>query len=181
MGVRVPPSAQYQCRSAVWSRRLLPKVMALADTMPAEVPGGYADRRGGWSFNSRTGRDPITGGWQQVTERGNRKHRPTRTLSRSTTDNLRHHHARRWRRPPGCSDRGTARRPADHDAVRPGPQEPRPAPKLHPRGVHGLGNVRALIGWSSVGSGPSRLFVIRFWGGERAADPGVGRGGRGRL
>jgi integrase/recombinase XerD len=36
-------------------------------------------------------------------------------------------------------------------------------------------------GGRRVSSGHPPLFVIRFWGGERAADPGVGRRGRGRL
>jgi integrase/recombinase XerD len=45
---------------------------------------------------------------------------------------------RRRRRPAGCADRRSARRPAHHDALRPGTQEPRPASQLHPRRLHGL-------------------------------------------
>ena len=33
-------------------------------------------------------------------------------------------------------------RPANHHALRPSSQQPRPPPQLHPRGVHGLGNLR---------------------------------------
>jgi integrase len=40
--------------------------------------------------------------------------------------------------PAGRADRRPARRPAHHDALRPRPQEPRPAPQLHPGRLHGL-------------------------------------------
>lgn len=40
--------------------------------MPAKAPGVYPDGRGGWYFKIRTGRDPITGAWQQLTKRGYR-------------------------------------------------------------------------------------------------------------
>jgi hypothetical protein len=36
------------------------------------------------------------------------------------------------------ADRRPARRPTHHHALRPGPQEPRPAPQLHPRRLHGI-------------------------------------------
>lgn len=38
--------------------------------MPTKAPGVYADGRGGWYIKVRTGRDPITGQWQQLTRRG---------------------------------------------------------------------------------------------------------------
>jgi Arm DNA-binding domain/Phage integrase, N-terminal SAM-like domain len=40
--------------------------------MPTKAPRVYADGRAGWYFKIRTGRDPITGAWQQVTKRGYR-------------------------------------------------------------------------------------------------------------
>src|SRR5262249_38469489 len=51
---------------------------------------------------------------------------------------LRHHHARRRRGPARGADRRPPRRSAHHHALRPGQEEPRPAPELHPRRVHGL-------------------------------------------
>jgi len=51
---------------------------------------------------------------------------------------LRHHHARRRGRPARCPDRRPPRRSTHHDALRPGPQEPRPPPQLHPGRLHGL-------------------------------------------
>ena len=39
------------------------------------------------------------------------------------------------------ADRGAPRRPANHDALRPGPQEPRPASQLHPRRRPGIRHV----------------------------------------
>ena len=44
-------------------------------------------------------------------------------------------------RPPRRPDRRPPRRPANHHALRPSPQEPRPAPQLHPRRLHGLRNL----------------------------------------
>lgn len=38
--------------------------------MPKAAAGVYADGRGGWYFKVRTGRDPLTGKWQQLTRRG---------------------------------------------------------------------------------------------------------------
>ena len=58
---------------------------------------------------------------------------------------LRHHHARRRRGPAGRPDRRPARRSADHDALRPGPQEPRPSPQLHPGRLHGLRHLTATV------------------------------------
>ena len=49
---------------------------------------------------------------------------------------LRHHNARRGRRPARRPDRS----PTHDHALRPRPQEPRPAPELHPGGVHGIRN-----------------------------------------
>jgi integrase/recombinase XerD len=54
---------------------------------------------------------------------------------------LRDDHARRRRQPPRRADRRPPRRPAYHHALRPGPQEPRPPPELHPRRVHGVRHV----------------------------------------
>jgi integrase/recombinase XerD len=51
---------------------------------------------------------------------------------------VRDDHARCGRGSARCPDRCPARGSADHDAVRPGPQEPRPSPQLHPRRLHGL-------------------------------------------
>lgn len=39
------------------------------------------------------------------------------------------------------ADRRPARRPENHDGLRPRSQEPRPAPQLHPRRLHGLRNL----------------------------------------
>jgi len=39
----------------------------------------------------------------------------------------------------GCPDRSTSRRPQTHHALRPGPPEPRPPARLHPRRLHGIG------------------------------------------
>ena len=46
---------------------------------------------------------------------------------------LRHNHARRWREPARRADRRPSRRSADDHALRPRPQEPWPAPEVHPR------------------------------------------------
>jgi integrase/recombinase XerD len=54
---------------------------------------------------------------------------------------VRDHHARRRRQPPRRADRRPPRRPKNHHALRPGPQEPRPAPQLHPRRLHGIRHV----------------------------------------
>jgi integrase/recombinase XerD len=54
---------------------------------------------------------------------------------------LRHHHARRRRAPSRRPDRRSTRRPANHHALGPSTQEPRPTPQLHPRRLHGLRNV----------------------------------------
>ncbi|WP_207783791.1 tyrosine-type recombinase/integrase [Micromonospora globispora] len=59
---------------------------------------------------------------------------------------LRHHHARRWREPARRADRRPSRRSADDHALRPGPQEPRPAPQLHPGRVHGLRDIASAPG-----------------------------------
>ena len=56
---------------------------------------------------------------------------------------LRHHHARRRRRPARRPDRRTARRPSNHHAIRPSKEQPGPPPQLHPRRVHGLSHVSA--------------------------------------
>jgi hypothetical protein len=52
---------------------------------------------------------------------------------------LRHHHAGRGRGPAGRPDRCPSRRPPHYDALRPGPQEPRPAPELPIRSASGSG------------------------------------------
>jgi integrase/recombinase XerD len=46
---------------------------------------------------------------------------------------------------PACirADRRPTCRPQDHHALRPSPQEPRPAPELHPRRLHDLRNLTA--------------------------------------
>jgi len=62
----------------------------------------------------------------------------TRHFARSRADNLRHDNARRRGGSPRCADRRPARRPPHHDALRPGPHQPRPPPQLHPRRLHGL-------------------------------------------
>ena len=67
--------------------------------------------------------------------------------------------SRSTRRP----DRRPSRRPTHHHAVRPGPQEPRPPPQLHPRRLHGL---RHLTGRTS----PAALGL-----GRRPALPNSGR------
>src|SRR5271165_4070932 len=54
--------------------------------------------------------------------------------------------ARCLRRPEGYADRGPACRPANHDALRPGAQEPLRASELHPRYVLGLGLLMARFG-----------------------------------
>jgi site-specific recombinase XerD len=54
---------------------------------------------------------------------------------------VRDHHARGRRQPPRRADRRPPRRPKSHHALRPGPQEPRPAPQLHPRRLHGIRHV----------------------------------------
>ncbi|KRE21738.1 hypothetical protein ASG80_11590 [Agromyces sp. Soil535] len=41
---------------------------------------------------------------------------------------------------PGISPMASRRSPNDH-ALRPSSEEPRPAPQLHPRGLHGLGHL----------------------------------------
>ena len=51
------------------------------------------------------------------------------------------HHARRGRQSARRPDRSPPCRPADYDALRPGPQDPRPAPELHPGRLHGFGNI----------------------------------------
>ena len=61
-----------------------------------------------------------------------------------------------------CPGSGLARRPADHDAVRPGPRQPGPARYLHRRRLHRRSRPVAGIGWNSsvrrtpaVAAGPS--------------------------
>ncbi len=54
---------------------------------------------------------------------------------------LRHDHARRRSQPARRADCRPPCRPTYNDALRPGPQEPRPPPQLHPRRVHGLRNL----------------------------------------
>src|SRR5215472_10748941 len=72
------------------------------------------------------------GAWPKPRECGSPG--PTRTCSAI----LRHDHARRGRGPPRRPDRGPPRRSAHHDALRPGPQKPRPPPELCPGRLHGL-------------------------------------------
>ena len=45
---------------------------------------------------------------------------------------------RRWRRPARRADRRPPRRSSYHDPLRPGSQESRPPPQLHPRRLHGI-------------------------------------------
>jgi hypothetical protein len=52
-------------------------------------------------------------------------------------------YAWKWPRTPAVPA-GPAK--TDHHAIRPGPQEPRPAPQLHPRRVHGIRNLTASEG-----------------------------------
>ena len=54
---------------------------------------------------------------------------------------LRHHDARCRRGPQGRPDRRPPRRSAHHDALRPGPHQPRPPPELHPGRLHVLSNL----------------------------------------
>ena len=54
---------------------------------------------------------------------------------------FRDHHARRRRQPARRTDRRPPCRPTHDDALRPCPQEPRPAPQLHPRRLPGIGNI----------------------------------------
>ena len=51
---------------------------------------------------------------------------------------VRDDHARRRCQPAQGADRRPARRPTNDHALRPGPQEPRPAPQLHSRRLHGI-------------------------------------------
>jgi hypothetical protein len=53
-------------------------------------------------------------------------------------------------KPARRTDRRPPRRPTNNDALRPGPQEPRPPPQLHPRRVHGIRNVTAVLGFADV-------------------------------
>jgi integrase len=54
---------------------------------------------------------------------------------------VRYDHAGRWRGLAGRADRGAPRRSTHDDALRPGPQEPRPPPELHLGRLHGLRNL----------------------------------------
>jgi integrase/recombinase XerD len=70
--------------------------------------------------------------------RRNRSHPGRQGTPAHAPPHLRHHHARRSRRPQRRSDCRPARGPAHHDAIRQSPPEPRPPSRLHPRRLHGL-------------------------------------------
>jgi len=112
---------------------LPPAVSRAVDRAAGERPGGplLLNRRG-----VRMDRHAAT---RRLRSPGGRRRRPTAADAPAhAAAHLRHHDARRGGLPARRPDRGSARRPADHHAVRPSPQEPRPPPELHPRCVHGV-------------------------------------------
>jgi hypothetical protein len=73
---------------------------------------------------------------------------------------IRHDNAGRRRRSTRRPDRRPPRRPTHHHALRPGPQEPRPPPQLHPGRLHGLWH---LTGHASPATQPRETPGIAEW------------------
>ena len=82
--------------------------------------------------------------------------RPHPHMLRHTFVNTALYRFRRRRGPARRPDRRPPRRPENHNALRPGPQEPRPPPELHPCRLHGLRHLTELTSPEAQAPGDAR-------------------------
>ena len=114
------------------TRTLMPLPPAVARALDAAI----GDRVTGPILRTRTGARMDRHAAARVVRRtaNSSRHRTARPSARPPP-RLRHHPARRRRRATRRADRRPPCRPADHHPLRPGPPQPRPARRLHPRGL----------------------------------------------